>query len=302
MSAERLPWFKCIPSALLGALSGMQPDEGYLYVTILLRIYETGGPIKDSPRILSRRTGMTERRVSSALASLVEMGKVFIAHDGAIDSASTHENLAAREELQNGAKKAGKASAQKRTQKDKQNQQNSSTPVDIPLNDTRSLETKTKISSSLRSEDIASSLRSDAKPRAKKPKSETVLEILETCLSPKTSADLIEHRKAKRAPLTPRAAELLAKQFRDYGNPEAAAEAMIMNGWQGFYPQSADKQIRAGRMPRAGPGGRSNGTTEALAGFLEDDLNGYSTSETGTCIDVSDFQLEWDGGRKEGQN
>ncbi len=48
MSTERLPWFRCMPGRLLGALAGLQPDEGLIYVAVLLRIYETGGPIADS--------------------------------------------------------------------------------------------------------------------------------------------------------------------------------------------------------------------------------------------------------------
>jgi len=155
---ERLPWFKCYPSKLIGAMAAMQPDEGYLYVTILLRIYETGGAIKDTAKILSRRTGMTERRVLSVIGSLVEMGKITVS-DGLIDSESTHEVLAASEEVSNAAKRAGKQSALVRVGKSEQNQQNIETSVDPALN-ARST-TKTKIKDIDKRED-SSSLRSDA--------------------------------------------------------------------------------------------------------------------------------------------
>lgn len=107
-------------------------------------------------------------------------------------------------------------------------------------------------SSSLRSEEVLSSLRSDNKPQRKKRDRKSVLEkpspleILKTALSEKTAQDVIDHRKAKRAPLTPRAAELLVAAFRDHGEPEAAAEAMIANGWQGFKPEWMANKIRAG--------------------------------------------------------
>jgi hypothetical protein len=88
----------------------------------------------------------------------------------------------------------------------------------------------------------------------------TAAAILETCLSEKTAADVVAHRKALRKPLTPRAAELLAKQFVDFGDAERAAEAMISNAWQGFKPE-----WMADNRSRAGPAGRSNG----VSGFLE---------------------------------
>jgi hypothetical protein len=45
---------------------------------------------------------------------------------------------------------------------------------------------------------------------------------------------LIEHRKAKRAKLTPHAAKLLADKFAQLPDPNAACDTMIANGWQGF--------------------------------------------------------------------
>lgn len=122
------------------------------------------------------------------------------------------------------------------------------------------IDAEKKEDSSLRSESNASSLCSDAKPPRKKLDQEPVskrpknnqkqkpspLEILQTALSEKTAFDVIAHRKAKRAPLTPRAAELLVAAFRDHGDAEAAAEAMIANGWTGFKPEWL-------RNDRAGP-------------------------------------------------
>jgi hypothetical protein len=74
----------------------------------------------------------------------------------------------------------------------------------------------------------------------------SVLEILSECLSEKTARGLIDHRKAKRSPLTRRAAELLVIAFTDFGDPERCAEAMILNGWQGFKPDWMANNARAG--------------------------------------------------------
>jgi uncharacterized protein YdaU (DUF1376 family) len=73
-----------------------------------------------------------------------------------------------------------------------------------------------------------------AKPA--KPKTDDIGEILHTCLTPQMAADLIAHRKAKRAPITAGAARLLVKSFEAFGNPELAAQTMIVRGWTGFEP------------------------------------------------------------------
>ena len=90
-----------------------------------------------------------------------------------------------------------------------------------------------------------SSLRSDNKPPR-----ENVTEILETCLTPQTAADLIAHRKAKRSPMTPGAARLLAKAFVAFGNPELAAQTVIARGWAGFKPEWMAADARAGPAAR----------------------------------------------------
>jgi hypothetical protein len=112
--SDRLPWFRCFPSALLGALAGLDADEGIIYVTALLRIYETGGPVAETPRTLSRRTGLTERKAGAALGRLIEAGKLTTATAGKLDSASTHAEIAWQHERHRDQSAAGKASAARR--------------------------------------------------------------------------------------------------------------------------------------------------------------------------------------------
>jgi len=94
MKSERPPWFRCEPSRLLGALSGMEPDCGYLYTILLMRIYEVGGPIDDDENVLARRTGFSSRRVAAALSWLIERDKIQRLENGLLDSRTTHEELA----------------------------------------------------------------------------------------------------------------------------------------------------------------------------------------------------------------
>jgi uncharacterized protein YdaU (DUF1376 family) len=74
----------------------------------------------------------------------------------------------------------------------------------------------------------------------------SVKAILEECLSDQTASDLVAHRKAKRAPMTPRAATLLVQAFVSFGDPEAAAQAMILRGWTGFKASWMREDARAG--------------------------------------------------------
>ena len=76
-----------------------------------------------------------------------------------------------------------------------------------------------------------------------------VLPILSEVLSDGTARDFIAHRKALKKPLTPRAAELVVGKLRGCRDPDAVANASIMNGWQGVFPE----REQAGAKP--GPGG-----------------------------------------------
>jgi hypothetical protein len=73
-------------------------------------------------------------------------------------------------------------------------------------------------------------------------------DALSAVLSPETASAVVEHRQRIRKPLTFRAAELLAGKFQACPDPNAAADAMIANGWQGFEP---DWLNRSQGPPRA---------------------------------------------------
>ena len=66
-------------------------------------------------------------------------------------------------------------------------------------------------------------------------------------LDAERAAAVVEHRKHMRRALTPYAAKLLARKFSKTADPNAAADAMIANGWQGFEPEWMRGAERSGR-------------------------------------------------------
>lgn len=74
--------------------------------------------------------------------------------------------------------------------------------------------------------------------------------VLQNALGDELARDVVDHRKAIRKPMTDRAARELLANFEAYGDAQAAARAMIANGWQGF---NADWL----RRPRHGQGKRT---------------------------------------------
>ena len=117
-------------------------------------------------------------------------------------------------------------------------------------------------------------------------KKKTALEILSSAVTDKTAQDVIDHRKALRKPLTPRAAELLADKFNAFGDPERAAEAMIANGWIGFKPGWMTSNGH-GRGPPANGNGRSNGI-EGYARLLQEDIENDKRSRASSNAGISD--------------
>ncbi len=104
----------------------------------------------------------------------------------------------------------------------------------------------------------------------------TPREELERVLDPEHSQAVIDHRKAKRAPLTAYAAKLLARKFEKAPDPNAAADAMIVNGWQGFEVEWLERQTT-----------RSNGHApkgadyfDIAAEFIEHETNGSGSGFT----------------------
>lgn len=67
-------------------------------------------------------------------------------------------------------------------------------------------------------------------------------------VSEETAEAFIDHRKAKRAKLTPRAARMIADDLRGHHDPDEVMRTSIKNGWTGVFPE---KHRSATRQPTA---------------------------------------------------
>jgi hypothetical protein len=124
---DRLAWFPCYASKLLGALPKLSPDERFVYLIALLRIYERNGPCPDEAEHFSRFTGLTVNRCAKALELLFKTGKLVMGPEGFTNPVAD-ETLADMKAMHERQKLAGKYAANirwdKRNRKSEENQGN----------------------------------------------------------------------------------------------------------------------------------------------------------------------------------
>lgn len=107
-----------------------------------------------------------------------------------------------------------------------------------------------------------------------------IQDALMTVLDEETALAVIDHRRAKRSPLTKRAAELLAKEFAKCINPVDAANEMIMRGWTGFRPDWVrDRDLTGGRRQQQFLPNKRESFTDAYQQITENLFNEPRTSQ-----------------------
>lgn len=153
MSRDRIPYFDFYPSDFMHGVRGLSAQEVGVYTMMLCRIYEENGPVEFHVMRLSTYCGMRESTFVKTVEKLIELGKLQLV-EGKITNHRAEAEISSRANKLKNNSKAGKASAEKRQQK----QRLASTDVQQPFNHT---DTDTDT-------DLTSSLRSDVSERAKK--------------------------------------------------------------------------------------------------------------------------------------
>lgn len=88
-------------------------------------------------------------------------------------------------------------------------------------------------------------------------------------ISEERIAAVIEHRRAIKKPLTVHAAKLLAGKFGQCADPDAAADAMVLNGWQGFDPSWLDRKPKQHARQAGGSGSVVSIAMQELRGLQD---------------------------------
>lgn len=119
MSDRTAPWFRFYPADFMNGVRGMSATEVGLYQMLLCRIYEENGPVEYHPLRLSTYCGMREATFIKTFEKLVALGKLTLVEGMVMNTRAATEISNRADDLKN-ASRAGKASAEKRQQKQRQ--------------------------------------------------------------------------------------------------------------------------------------------------------------------------------------
>ena len=128
---RHIPYLNFYPADFMNGVRGLSATEVGVYMMLLCRIYEESGPVEMHPLRLATYCGMRQATFESVLMKLVELGKLHIVGNTITNTRAEAEISKRADDLKNNSK-AGKASAEKRQQK----QSKPSTDVQQPFNHT----------------------------------------------------------------------------------------------------------------------------------------------------------------------
>jgi uncharacterized protein YdaU (DUF1376 family) len=285
-----LDWYKHEPRAFLDGVQGLGPDVIGAYIVLLDLIYARGGETRRDDRHLSGILGCSIRMATSLTDKLLDLGKLSVDGDLITNSRAKSDAKLAR----NGYETRSKSQRERRENEAETNKINA-------LEDKAETSALNRIDKIREEKEPEGSKEAGGKPpstdlipavakppKPSEPPKPTPRQILETVLKPATAEAVLKHRQRIRKPMTDRACELLAAKFGQCSDPDAAADMMIANGWQGFEPEWVDKRQR--------PTSQSRPTTpQRGSSFLADlarDNHGDDTHERlettgGTAVDAT---------------
>jgi uncharacterized protein YdaU (DUF1376 family) len=276
-----MPWFRFFPSDWLGGTRGLTSSEAGVYITLIALMYERGGKIEANHARLSRLCGASNSAFGKAMETLIDDEKIVVI-DGLYTNKRVLEELSYRSEKEEVAKKAAKSRwEEKPTKSTEEPKRTDSDSNAIP-------EARSQMPEVSKKEPKGST------------KAEDVLNELRKVLDEDRARAIVEHRKGFKAKFTAYAARLLAGKFAKCPDPNAAADTMIANGWQGFEVDWMERHTnRDGRLGRAQqkPSERYD-PFKALAQEMQDEQNGRDSSSSGDWDDaegVPILTIDYDG-------
>ena len=233
---DKLPWFRFSPSDWLAGTAGMKAVEIAVYITLIALMYDRGSPLPVNEKQMARRCGTSLQVFKNALNELVETGKILTV-DGKLWNDRVDREMQYRETKSESGRKGAVSRWSEKGNKNKGRSDATALPPHSDRNAIRDKDTE-------EDKNYSSSSTREREP--------TPREILREFLSEETTAAVMKHRQAKRAPLsTALAARGLVKGFLEYpAGPEAAAELMVTSGWTGFKREFWEKRPMSGGQRR----------------------------------------------------
>lgn len=131
MAGQRIPYFDFYPVDFMRGVRGLTAAEVGIYTMLLCRIYEENGPVEYHPVRLSAYCGVRESTLTKAVDRLIVLGRVSV-ENGMLSDERAMKEIGIRETKLKNSSRAGKASAEKRLQK----QDQVATPVEQAFNHT----------------------------------------------------------------------------------------------------------------------------------------------------------------------
>ncbi len=128
---SRSPYFPFYPADFMNGVRGLTPQEVGVYTMLLCRIYEENGPVEYHIRRLATYCGMREATFIKTVETLIDLGKLTLS-EGMLSNARAEAEISKRANGLEIASRAGKASAEKR----QQNQRQDATDVEHTFNHT----------------------------------------------------------------------------------------------------------------------------------------------------------------------
>lgn len=205
------PWMPLNVGDYLKDTHHLTTLEHGAYLLLIMRYWEDSG-LPDNEALIARYAGLTREQWAESRDVLAAF----------FDDGWTHKRidaeLARAAEVMEKRRASGKQGGTKR-QANARQKPSETQHTDTDIDKGRS--------SSLRSDDRRT-------PRGE----------LEIVLDADRARAVIESRQKMRKPLTVRGAELLAAQLAKWHDPNEAADAMVLNGWQGFKPEYLENRAR----------------------------------------------------------
>jgi uncharacterized protein YdaU (DUF1376 family) len=129
MPSNRIPYFDFYPSDFMRGVRGLSAQEVGVYTMLLCRMYEENGPVEYHVFRLATYCGMRERTFLTVVEKLILLDKITL-EGGMIYNARAEREITNRSDKLKNNIKAGKASAEKRQEK----QGDGATPVQQVFN------------------------------------------------------------------------------------------------------------------------------------------------------------------------